>query len=190
MSDQDRPTPPSSGDDGPNMPPPPPPGGSSTPPPPGGNPPAWGSGASGDPAPAWGSPPGAASSQPDNNGVALGGMVTGIVSLLLAVIGFLILPLLLAVPGGILAIVLGVMGRKRAKAGAPRAGQALAGLLTGIAAIVVSGVWIAIVVALGSSFLEEFSDEFAELEACIEETGDPDLCNERFSDEIFQNSEP
>ncbi len=117
-------------------------------------------------------------------------MVTGIVSLLLAIIGFLVLPLLLAVPGGIVAIVLGVMGRKRAKAGAARAGQALAGLLTGIAAIVVSGVWIAIVVALGSSFLDEFSDEFAELEACIEETGDTQLCNERLSEDLFEDTEP
>ncbi len=148
------------------------------PPPPGGNPPAWGA------------PPDAASAQQDDNGVALGAMVTGIVSLLLAIVGFLVLPLLLAVPGGVVAIVLGVMGRKRARAGAARAGQALTGLLTGIAAVVVSGVWIAIVVVLGSSFLEEFSDEFAELETCIEETGDPDVCNERFSEDIFENTEP
>ena len=191
MSDHERPPPPpTGGSGGPSTPPPPPPGGQSTPPPPDASPPAWGSSTTGGATPNWGSPAGAPGPQEDNNGVALGAMVTGIISLILAIVGFLVLPLLLAVPGGIVAIVLGIMGRKRAKAGAARAGQALTGLLTGVAAIVVSGVWIAVVVVLGSTFLEEFSDEFAELEACIEETGDPELCNERFSEDIFENTEP
>ncbi|MEX2551277.1 MAG: hypothetical protein WD638_13735 [Nitriliruptoraceae bacterium] len=192
MSDQPPPTPPpSDGGDNPGTPPPPPPpGGQPTPPPPDASPPAWGSSTPNAGTPAWGGPAGGAAAQGDNNGVALGAMVTGLISLILAIIGFLLLPILLSVPGGIVAILLGILGRKRAKAGAAGAGQALAGLLTGIAAIVVSGVWIAMVVVLGSTFLEEFSDEFAELEACIEETGDPELCNERFSEEFFENTEP
>jgi hypothetical protein len=118
--------------------------------------------------------------------MATGAMVTGIISLLLAVIGVFILPLFLAVPGGIVAIVLGVAGRKRAKAGAPGGGQATTGLVTGIVSLVVSAIWVVVVVALGSQFLAEFADEVAELEACIEETGDPDLCSERFSEEVFE----
>jgi hypothetical protein len=112
------------------------------------------------------------------------------VSLLLAVIGFTVLPLFLAVPGALAAIVLGVIGRRRARAGAPRAGQAMTGLVTGIAGLVVSGIWIGLLVVLGGQFLDEFSDELAELEACLEETGDRALCEERFSDEVFERLEP
>jgi len=118
--------------------------------------------------------------------VALAAMVTGILSLLLAVIGVFILPLFLAVPGAIVAIVLGAAGRKRAKAGAPRAGQATTGIVTGIVSLIVAAIWVAVVVVVGSTFLSEFSDEVAELEACIEETGDPDLCRLRFSEEVFE----
>ncbi len=176
----------------PGGPPPggPPPGGQppSGPPPPGG-PPGWGwSGGPDGPPPAYsgggGQPPAA------TNGAALAAVIVGILSLLLAVIGFLVLPLFLAVPGAIVAIVLGVVGRRRARDGAPRAGQALTGLITGIAGLVVSGIWIAVIIVLGGQFLDEFSTELAELEACIEETGDEDLCTERFSDEVVDRLEP
>src|SRR6056297_1576858 len=101
----------------PGGPPPggPPPGGQppSGPPPPGG-PPGWGwSGGPDGPPPAHsgggGQPPAA------TNGAALAAVIVGILSLLLAVIGFLVLPLFLAVPGAIVAIVLGVVGRRRAR---------------------------------------------------------------------------
>ncbi len=118
--------------------------------------------------------------------MATGAMVTGIVSLLLAVVGVFVLPLFLAVPGGIAAIVLGAAGRKRAKNGAPGGGQATTGIVTGIVSLLVSAIWVALVVVLGAQFLAEFSDELAELEACIEETGDPDLCRDRFTEEIFE----
>ncbi|MFP4312326.1 MAG: DUF4190 domain-containing protein [Nitriliruptoraceae bacterium] len=111
-------------------------------------------------------------------------------SLLLAIVGFLVLPLFLSVPGSIVAIVLGVIGRRRAREGAPRAGQALTGLITGIAGLVVAAVWIAVVVVLGGRFVEEFSGELSELEACIEETGDEDLCSQRFSDDVLDRLDP
>jgi hypothetical protein len=164
----------------------PPPGG--PPPPPGGPPPGWGAsiGQGGPPAAygGWGDQPAA------SNGAALAALIVGIISLLLAVIGFLILPLFLAVPGAIVAIVLGVVGRRRARDGAPRAGQALAGLVTGAAGLVVSALWVVVVVILGSQFVDEFASEIAELEACIEETGDEDLCTQRFSDELVERWEP
>lgn len=116
-------------------------------------------------------------------------MVTGLVSLLFAVVGVFVLPLFLAIPGGIVAIVLGVVGRRRAKAGADRSGQAVTGIVTGILALVVSGIWIAIVAVVGSQFVSEFSTELSELEACIEETGDEDLCTERFSEDVFERLE-
>lgn len=197
----------------PGAPPPPPgaPGGA------GGQgqpPPAWGGG-QGPPPPAWGGGqgpppatwdsggggttapggPGAWSTGPqgpgsDNNGVALAALVTGIVSMLFAVVGLFVLPLFLSIPGGVVAIVLGVIGRRRAKAGADRSGQALAGLVTGIVALVVSAIWVAVLVVLGSQFVTEFSDELTDLEACIEETGDEDLCTERFSEDLFEQLQP
>ncbi|MFP4149461.1 MAG: DUF4190 domain-containing protein [Nitriliruptoraceae bacterium] len=122
--------------------------------------------------------------------MALAAIILGIVSLLLAIVGFLVLPLFLSVPGSIVAIVLGVIGRRRAREGAPRAGQALAGLITGIAGLVVAAVWIAVVVVLGARFVEEFGGELSELEACIEETGDEDLCSQRFSEDVLDRLEP
>jgi len=122
--------------------------------------------------------------------VALAALVTGIVSLLFAVVGLFVLPLFLSIPGGVVAIVLGVIGRRRAKAGADRSAQAVAGLATGIVALIVSAIWIAVLTVLGSQFVTEYSDEVAELEACIEETGDEELCTERFSEELFQQLEP
>jgi hypothetical protein len=161
-----------------------PPSGSPPPPPPPGGPPSWGAGGPGLPPGAGGEPAAA------TNGAALAAVIVGVVSLLLAVTGFAVLPLFLAVPGALAAIVLGVIGRRRAREGAPRAGQALTGLITGIAGLVVAGIWIGILAILGGQFLDEFSDELAELEACIEETGDQDLCSERFSDEVLERLEP
>jgi hypothetical protein len=164
------------------------------PPTPGGGqgpPPAWGTG-SGGPAATGGPAPWSPGSSPgnDSNGVALAALVVGIASLLFAVVGLFVLPLFLAIPGGIVAIVLGVIGRRRAKAGADRSGQAVAGLIMGIVALIVSAIWISVVVIVGSQFVAEFSTEVAELEACIEETGDQDLCTERFSEEVFEQLEP
>lgn len=117
-------------------------------------------------------------------------MITGIAGLVLAVIGVVLLPLLLAVPAAIVAIVLGVIGRRRAREGAPRKGQATAGLVTGIVTLAVSAAWISVLVVFGATFVSEFSDELAELEACIETTGDRDACTERFTDEVVERLEP
>ncbi|MFU8841719.1 MAG: DUF4190 domain-containing protein, partial [Nitriliruptoraceae bacterium] len=160
----------------------PPPPGSPPPPPPPGGPPSWGAGGAGRPPPA--------GDTPATNGAALAAVIIGVVSLVLAVMGFAVLPLFLAVPGALAAIVLGVVGRRRARQGAPRAGQALAGLVTGIAGLVIAGIWIGLLFVLGGQFLEEFSDELTELQACIEETGDQDLCTERFSDEVLERLDP
>lgn len=113
-------------------------------------------------------------------------MVTGIVSLLLGLVGLFLLPLVLSIPGGIVAIVLGVIGRRRARETGDRGGQALAGTLTGVAALVVSGLWIVMFVTLGATFFEEFSTEIRDLEQCIEETGDPEECNQRFTEELME----
>lgn len=114
----------------------------------------------------------------------------GIASLLLAIIGFLVLPLFLAIPGAIAAIILGVIGRRRARDGAPREGQALTGLVTGLAGLIVAGIWIGVLVMLGGQFVAEFSTELSELQTCIEETGDRDRCAERFSDDVLERVEP
>ncbi len=183
----------------PPPPPPPPPGapgpGGGVPPIGGGVPPIGGGvPPTGGGVPPTGGPaswsPGPPSASSDNNGVALAALVVGVVSVLFAVVGLFVLPLFLSIPGGVVAVVLGVIGRRRAAAGAERSGQAVTGLITGIIALVVSAIWIAVVVVLGGQFLSEFSSEVAELEACIEETGDEDLCTERFSDEVFEQLHP
>jgi hypothetical protein len=166
-------------------PPPPPPPGGSPPPPYSG--PGWGTSGPGGPPAA--DPVGAGRTAP-TNGVALAAIILGIASLALAVVGFVVLPLFLAVPGAIAAIVLGVIGRRRARDGAPRGGLALTGLVTGVAGLVVAGIWIGVLVVVGGQFIDEFSGELAELQACIEETGDQDLCSERFSDEVLERVEP
>ena len=118
--------------------------------------------------------PGFGAAAPVNN-LALAALIVGIVSLLL----LLLFPWI-AVPGGIAAIVLGVMGQRKAKeiqaaaGGYPvqtRKGMAIGGLVTGIitllvgAALLIFGFWIWNQV----QGCEQYMDDPAALEKCVEE---------------------
>lgn len=88
-------------------------------------------------APAAGAPIGA---QP-RNGLGVAALVCGIVGLVLAVIPFLFV---VGLPLGILAIVFGGIGMRRAKRGeATNRGHAIAGLITGLIATVIAIIAIA-----------------------------------------------
>ena len=84
----------------------------------------------------------------------------GILALLL---GFFVIGGLL----GIVAIVLGVMGRRRAKRGeATNGGMAIAGIVLGVLSIVLAGLVIAGVAAVFNS------EEFGNLADCLASAGD------------------
>ena len=75
------------------------------------------------------------------NGLALAGMICGIVGIPL---GFLLIPII-GIVLGVVAIVLGVMGKNRAAVIGVGQGQAMAAIWTGVGAIVVSILAIVIV---------------------------------------------
>jgi len=106
-----------------------------------------------------------------------------------AVVGILVLPLLIAVPAGFAAIGLGIAGRRRAKRGAERGGLAVGGIVTGALAVVVSGLWIAGLIVFGGQFIDIFGDDIREFEQCLEETGDEELCQQRFEEQLERELE-
>ncbi len=196
-------TPPPPGGSGPGSPPPggfppagPPPGGQppSAPPPggpppggpPPGSPPPPGSGDGGPPR--WDVPePNTSDGHP--NGIALGALLTGIGALVFSVVGILVIPLLIAIPGGLVAIGLGIAGRRRANRGADRGGQAIGGVVTGVLALLISGLWLAGIFVFGGQFLDVFGDDIQEFERCVEETGDEEECQRRFEDQVERQLE-
>ncbi|MEJ5915518.1 DUF4190 domain-containing protein [Pseudokineococcus sp. 1T1Z-3] len=106
------------------------------------------------------------------NGVGVGALVVGIVAVLLACT---------SVPGillGVVALVLGVVGRKRvARGDATNKGVATTGLALGIAGIVLGLVFLVVLVAFTSLLVPFFGEAFAacegleaaELDACLED---------------------
>lgn len=73
--------------------------------------------------------------QPAANGIAIAALVLGILGLALGVCPPIVY---LALPCAILAIIFGVIGKNKAKQGAPRGGMAMAGLIMGCIAIVLA----------------------------------------------------
>jgi hypothetical protein len=99
-----------------------------------------------------------------SNGLATAALVCGIVGLVLfwtVWVGLIL---------GILAIVFGAVGRSRAAAGAPNRSQATAGMWLGIAAVVVSVLFIAMFVTWVTDHQGRI---FHEVERCMD---DPALC--------------
>lgn len=148
----------------------------------GGFPPAGGSaGGSTFPAaaPSAGQPAGGSGS----NGLAVAALIIGILSLLIAIFPFVGL---LGTLGGIAAVILGIVGRKKiARGQASGGGMAMTGIITGVLAIVLS-----LVVTVGAALFfqrvgDGFLDEFNTLEQCIEETGDEDECTRQFEEDLF-----
>lgn len=130
----------------------------------------------------YGSPPSGYGQQsgtgPKRNGLGIAALVVGILSLLglLLVFGGLL---------GVVAIVLGVLGRSRVKKGeADNGGMAIAGIVLGAVALVLS----AILLAVGAAFF--FSDSGQGLVDCVEQAGQDqaalDACETEFAEELGQ----
>ncbi len=121
--------------------------------------------------------------------MALGALVTGVTAIAFSVIGVLILPLLVAVPASLVAIILGIVGRKRANRGAERGAMAIGGIITGALGLLISGLWIAGLLVFGGEFLDTFGDDIREFEECVEETGDEELCQQRLEERMERQLE-
>lgn len=106
-----------------------------------------------------------------NNSAALAAMIVGILALLVSWVPFIGL---LGVLGGIVALILGIVGRNRAKVIVVGAGQALTGIITGVLAVLV-GIASTLVPVL---FLQGMAGDFEEVERCIDEGGDEQACFE------------
>ena len=91
--------------------------------------------------------------RPRRNGVGVAALVLGVVSLVLAV---LVLFFPIAFLLGLIAIILGIVGMRRASRGeADNRGQAIAGLLTGLLAVVLA---VFFTVSIGTFFAEHQND--------------------------------
>ncbi len=108
---------------------------------------------------------------PATNGVAVAAMIIGILSLLVAWIPFVGL---LGVVGGFLAVVLGLIGRGRAKRVANGGALAITGLVTGALAVLV-GIASTVLPVL---FFQGMIGDFEAVDRCIEQTGDEQACIE------------
>ena len=150
------------------------PGGGDAPPPGG----AWSAPGQGQPpyqGQTYGQPYGA----PPKNGMGTAALVLGIIGVVLAVL-FFPLGILL----GLVAAVLGYLGRKKAaRREATNRGQATAGLVLGLVAILVGG----IIAAVLGNFLAENSDEISNLSECVTDADTEEertACAEEFEDEV------
>jgi hypothetical protein len=138
----------------------------------GGSAPVWDQPGGGG-APAW---QGGGGQARGTDGVAVAAMIVGILALLVSWI-----PILGAI-GGIVALVLGLVGRSRIKkSGAGGNGMAVTGIATGAVAIVINIAIIAFFVFAGDGFFEEFGS-YVE---CVEETGDEARCQEQLEEGLF-----
>jgi uncharacterized membrane protein len=136
----------------------------------------------------WGSAPGAAPSwsqqqptwgpsggQSPSNGLAIGALVTGILSLpllLLFGLGALL---------GIVAIIIGVIALRRANRGEGSGrGMAIGGIVTGAISLVLAIIGLIVALTFGMGI-------FSEMEACLEETGgDQAECERRLEEDLME----
>jgi hypothetical protein len=141
----------------------------------------------GEQTPAWGQQPGAGpawqqggAASRGNDGMALAAMIVGILSLLIAWIPFIGI---LGTIGGIVALVLGFVGRGRIKkSGAGGNGMAVTGIATGAVAIVLSVLITGFFLVAGDGFIAEFGSYIE----CVEETGDEAACQRQFEEGFFE----
>lgn len=95
---------------------------------------------------------------PQGKGMAIASVIVGIVSVALCLYWFI------SVPAGIVAVVLGVLARKRGVG----AGLALGGIITGAVGFVF-GLVIAILSFAGGGFLDGFCDDNADNPFCTQQ---------------------
>ncbi|QBI18901.1 hypothetical protein ER308_04635 [Egibacter rhizosphaerae] len=137
-------------------PPPSDPAGWQSVPPPGAAPPADPGGWRQEPVPA-----------PSGNGLSTAALVCGILALLAALGGFLLLPIPLAIILGLVAVILGIVGMRRAPArGGTGRGTGIAGLVMGGLGLLGGILWIVLFVAIWTQVVDD--PEFQELLERIE----------------------
>ncbi|WP_328707773.1 DUF4190 domain-containing protein [Streptomyces mesophilus] len=111
-----------------------------------------------------------------SNGLAIAALVLGVAALLLfwTVIGGVVL--------GVLAVIFGIIGARRARAGrAPHKGIAIAGAVLGVLGVIASGV----IIAIGASIWN--SDEFKSFEDCVrnaDSQSERDACERDFERDL------
>jgi hypothetical protein len=137
----------------------------------GGQPPSW------QQAPAWSPSGGDPSASSGTNGIAIAAMIIGIIALLISWIP------ILGVLAGVLALVLGFVGRSKAKKTPAVGGNgaAITGIVTGILATLINiGITIALF-AFGSTFMGSFET----YEDCIERGGTEAECEQELERDIL-----
>ncbi len=145
--------------------------------------PVWSQGAAGAGAPRAGRAQGTdgyGAPSTGNDGMAIAALVVGVISLLIAWIPFVGL---LGVVGGIVALVLGIVARKRiTRTRAEGGGLAVGGIVTGAIALVLG---LAITVGLFVFGQNLFGGAIEDFEACMERTGgDQATCQREVEDNI------
>jgi hypothetical protein len=106
-------------------------------------------------------PPPAAPPTQGSNGLAIAALIVGILA-----VGSAFVPLfgmIVALPGGVAAIVLGVLARKRVPQ-VGGGGLAMAGIITGAAGIVIALVWALLVAVVFTQVEADLQDTFGDLE--------------------------
>ncbi|MFP4634905.1 MAG: DUF2510 domain-containing protein [Nitriliruptoraceae bacterium] len=140
------------------------------------SPPTWGQ----QPAPAAGGGQPPATGQSASSGLAVAALIIGILSLLVGLIPFIGL---LGVVGGIIALILGLVGRSKAKRGqASGGGMALAGAVIGVIGMLVA-IGITVFAVTG---IQRFGSSFTDFAECMEETGDEAYCEEQLEQDMFE----
>src|SRR5829696_53181 len=127
-------------------------------------------------------PPGWNGSTAPRNGLGTAALVLGIIGFLLAVI---VLGGLL----GIVAIILGIVGLGRVRRGeATNRGSAIAGIVLGGLAVILT----AILVIASATFISDNKEEFDDLGDCLDKATSPqdrDDCAEEFRDQIERSNQ-
>jgi membrane-bound ClpP family serine protease len=119
--------------------------------------------------------------QQPRNGIGVAALVLGVLALVLAI---LVIFFPLAGLLGLIALILGAVGMARASRGeATNRGQALAGLVTGLIALLIA---IALSVGVGSFFVSHVND-FRKLGTCVKKANtaaEKKACTTTFSNQI------
>jgi hypothetical protein len=138
----------------------------------GGQPPTW------QQTPAWSQPGGEQPAATGTNGIAIAAMIIGIIALLISWIP------ILGVLAGVLALVLGFVGRSKARKfpAVGGNGAAITGIVTGILATLIS---IAVTIAL-FAFGSTFMGSFESYEECIAQGGTEEECQDQLERDIMR----
>ncbi|MEX2563189.1 MAG: DUF2510 domain-containing protein [Nitriliruptoraceae bacterium] len=112
------------------------------------------------------------------NGPAVAALILGVVAALVALVPFVGM---IAVPLGLGAVVLGLIGRRRGKRSGMGKGTATTGLMTGAAGMILG----AAITVLFVWVVQQSGFGINELAACIDQTGDARSCSQQFQSAFF-----